>query len=174
MVLVGVTLDDGTVLETDADVQEGTTPVYNGATPTRPDEGYITFTFAGWSPEIGAVTEDITYTATYTDGIAPHTHTYTENLVNWTWDGYASATATFYCSICFEAHDEVATVETEDMGTCIKHTASAINRKMIKPIVTALFFFSLCNTPFTYKVKIIIATNAANESATAMKLNKLG
>lgn len=55
---------DGTELQSSS-VKEGETPVYNGATPTRPDSEQYTYTFAGWSPTIVAVTEDATYTAQY-------------------------------------------------------------------------------------------------------------
>ncbi len=50
---------NGTVLDTDT-VESGSTPTYGGVTPTR--EGY---TFTGWSPAIGAITADTTYTAQY-------------------------------------------------------------------------------------------------------------
>lgn len=56
---------DGTVLETDT-VTEGETPVYNGATPTKPTDDTYDYTFTGWSPAISAVTGDKTYTAQYT------------------------------------------------------------------------------------------------------------
>ena len=55
---------DGTVLAS-AYVEPGTTPSFSGATPTRPaDEKYI-YTFSGWSPAVGAVNADTTYTAQF-------------------------------------------------------------------------------------------------------------
>jgi len=51
---------DGTELEKDENVEYGITPTYNGKEPTK--EYYI---FTGWEPEIQEVTEDATYTATY-------------------------------------------------------------------------------------------------------------
>ena len=53
---------DGTVLETDTGVPVGTTPTYNGATPTR--KGY---TFSGWNPAVGAITWDTRYRAQFTE-----------------------------------------------------------------------------------------------------------
>ena len=55
---------DGTVLQS-GPVSYGETPAYNGETPTRPDEGEPRYFFAGWTPEITAVTVEATYTATY-------------------------------------------------------------------------------------------------------------
>ena len=61
---------DGTELEKDEDVLYGTTPEYNGETPTQTATATDVYTFAGWDSEIAAVTGNITYTATYTS-VAP-------------------------------------------------------------------------------------------------------
>lgn len=55
---------DGTVLETDYEVTYGTEPTYNGAYHIHQDT-YYEYRFLEWSPAIKEVTEDITYTATY-------------------------------------------------------------------------------------------------------------
>jgi len=57
---------DGTVLETDDDVEKGTLPSYDGSIPTRDNDSQYSYTFAGWDPEIVAVTGDATYTAIFT------------------------------------------------------------------------------------------------------------
>ena len=57
---------DGTVLEVDNIVKEGTLPTYDGTTPIKAEDEYCTYTWSGWNPEVYAVNKDETYTATFT------------------------------------------------------------------------------------------------------------
>ena len=57
--------EDGTELEVDDEVAEGSMPSYDGATPTKEGNAEFSYVFAGWNAELAAVTADVTYTATF-------------------------------------------------------------------------------------------------------------
>ena len=61
-----ITFMNGEEILQSGEVAYGETPEYTGATPTKPADAQDTYTFAGWSPEIAAVTGTATYTATFT------------------------------------------------------------------------------------------------------------
>ena len=64
---------DGTVLETDENVQYGTVPTYNGSTPVREQNAQYNYVFKGWSPSVEPVAGNVTYTAQYNENIRKYT-----------------------------------------------------------------------------------------------------
>ncbi len=56
---------DGSLLELDEEVPYGSMPSFDGNTPVRKKDKNYTYSFAGWTPQIEEVTQDVTYTATY-------------------------------------------------------------------------------------------------------------
>ena len=57
--------ENGTILES-KQVQNGAMPAYSGAEPTKEPTAEYTYTFAGWNKAIAEVSDDETYTATFT------------------------------------------------------------------------------------------------------------
>ncbi len=64
------------VLETDLNVSYGTTPEYNGTTPTLPSTNQYNYKFAGWDPEVSEVTGDATYQASFSKELRKYTITW--------------------------------------------------------------------------------------------------
>ena len=67
---------DGTILELDQGLAYGDMPSYDGATPTKPEESRLSFTFTGWTPEVTPVDSDVTYWANFTSEEITYTVTW--------------------------------------------------------------------------------------------------
>ena len=63
---------NGTVLKTDT-LNYGDMPSYVGAVPTRASTTQYSYTFAGWSPTVSTVAENMTYTAQFTETVNKYT-----------------------------------------------------------------------------------------------------
>ena len=64
--IISYDYSSGTPTEIEYSVPYGTMAEYLGTNPTREADIDYTYDFAGWAPELGKVTSDVTYTATYT------------------------------------------------------------------------------------------------------------
>ncbi len=64
------------IVETDNYVPGGATPEYNGETPTKADDTMYSYSFAGWAPNVSAVSENAEYTATFTSTPKTYNVTY--------------------------------------------------------------------------------------------------
>ena len=72
--------EDGTVLKAAVEYDYGTpaADIETPADPTKPATQQYTFTFAGWDSEIAAVTDNVTYTATYSSSVNKYTVTFAD------------------------------------------------------------------------------------------------
>ena len=72
-------VSEGEDVEVEYRVTYGTMAEYNGSNPTRPADVDYTYDFTGWSPDLGKVTSDVTYTATYEKKQIKYTITFVED-----------------------------------------------------------------------------------------------
>ena len=66
-------MDDGTVID-QTSVEAGVVPTHED--PTKTATAQYSYTFAGWTPEVVAATEDATYTATFTSEVKTYDITF--------------------------------------------------------------------------------------------------
>ena len=124
------------VLETDENVEYGTTASYNGETPTKESSITTDYTFSGWSPEPGTVTANVTYTALFTESARPYTltinyvgpagfpaqETYTAQVTNGTVYTVASPVVAGYTA---DPATVTGTMPTENVNVTVTYTADA-------------------------------------------------
>ncbi len=75
--------EDGTVLETDTDVEYGTVPTYDGAKPEKAADAQYTYEFSEWSPVVTAVSGANGTKYVYTSVFNKYVNSYT---VTWTYE----------------------------------------------------------------------------------------
>ena len=98
---------DGTVLETDENLEYGATPTFDGEKPTRSDTHGLRYTWKGWTPTIVPVYRDTTYTATYKE-----TAYFSFDLIDYqTKDGYTKADLKGSPWIDSNYHDQLSKIE---------------------------------------------------------------
>ena len=107
---------DGTILET-KEWEAGAMPTYSGATPTKPDDDFVTYVFDGWDPEIKTVGGEAVYTAKFkaelkTEAPAEVDGEYViSNVYQWFYlinnvDEFEGATIVLGADLDFEGADE--------------------------------------------------------------------
>ena len=70
---------DGSELEVDNDVLYGTTPTYDGETPTKESDSRYSYEFTNWSPIVEPVSKDMVYVAQFKEVPLKFTITYELN-----------------------------------------------------------------------------------------------
>ena len=78
--------EDGTILQQDT-LEFGEMPQYRGEIPEKETE-YMKYSFIGWSPSLHPATENITYTAQYTEMYSVSFHNWDGTLLQSTWYNY--------------------------------------------------------------------------------------
>ena len=109
-----VTFVNGSTVLQESDWEYGSEPTFNGDTPTQAPTAECEYVFSGWSPEITAVTGDVTYTAQFTE----KAHEFKYTPVDKKYHKHACASCGY--EMTKEAHN-FETVEYSDkyVSTCI-------------------------------------------------------
>lgn len=105
-----------TTLETDTNVPYGTVPTYNGSTPVYNGSGEAEdYEFSGWSPAVGAITGNTTYTAQFKYNGAVYVKLIERSLSV----AYTNDTVENICRSAFEGFDSLTSVKfptVKDIG----------------------------------------------------------
>lgn len=112
----------------------GDTPVYPGATPERASTSDYDFFFDGWSPEVGSVTDDVTYYAQFRVFVKLQGLSLNKSAMFLDIDGSESLTANIYPStasakdvIWASSDDSVATVDALGKVTAVNSGLAIIS-----------------------------------------------
>ena len=79
--------DDGTILQQDT-LELGEMPQYRGEIPTKDSTEYMKYSFSSWTPVLQVATENITYTAQYTEMYKVSFHNWDDTLLQSAWHNY--------------------------------------------------------------------------------------
>ncbi len=71
-------VSDGEVLQSEL-VEEGQMPEFAGETPVKAADAQYTYTFDGWTPEIGEVSQSVVYTAKFKTTVNTYTITFKDD-----------------------------------------------------------------------------------------------
>ncbi len=144
--------DDGTVIDTTT-VEYGKVPTHADATKENTAE--YTYTFAGWTPEIVAVTGDAEYTAQFTETANKYTIT-----VNTVYDDKVDSTTNETATYTYAYGDDYSIEASEKTGYALT-TEGTLSGKMPAHDVTITF---------TYKANSYVVT--VNYTSDDNKINE--
>ena len=147
-----VTWMNGTTqLEEDLNVPHGTTPTYNGATPSQSATAQYTYTFSGWSPAVNPISGAVSYYAQFSAAV----NSYPVTFVNY--NGATLSTQSI-------AYGNGATAPTVPARTGYTFTGwnTAFNNITGPLTVTAQFVIN----SYPYTVNYVDATGASIGAAT--------
>lgn len=153
----------GTLLQT-TQVQEGSTPVYSGSTPTNPD-GQSYWEFTGWDKTLGPIYAATDFYAKYRD-----TRSVVIQYVEGTMTDYFSDTATTVATYAFYNNSSLVTVTTS--ATSIGQYAFRTNGKLTTVDLTNTSPVTISNSAFDSCEKlanlVIRSTTMSTTSSNAL------
>ncbi len=137
---------DGSILEVDTNVREGSKPTYNGQTPAKGGNEFCNYSFAGWDKNLEEVHSDQIYFATFNTDANPTTTTvfelYMKNSFEFKFDSITSAEGT---NLSIDWGDGTVNNETshlyENPGNFVMMVANMANVKCdSNPSITSISF----------------------------------
>ena len=127
----------------------GATPVYSGATPTKPEDAQYTYTFKGWDREIVDVTGDATYTATFTPTIRRYYVTFLLNDGSlWSYQDWEYGEMPSF----EEDPPYIPTFETEEAELHYIYTFTGWQPELVPVVGEATYTATYSSTPRKYTI----------------------